>query len=184
MSVTQRLQLDASEPPLLNRELSWLDLNARVLDLAADPNEPLLERIKFCGIFSSNLDEFFMVRVAGVLDQIASGLPVRSRDGRTPQRTLTEVRERAVELTNEQSRLWREDLCPALAAEGIIVGTVEDATEAERAELETVFAHQIFPVLTPLAVGPGQPFPYISGLSLSLHVVVREPERVSERFAR
>ena len=118
MSVTQRLQLDASEPPLLNRELSWLDLNARVLDLAADPNEPLLERIKFCGI-SRATSTSSMVRVAGVLDQIASGLPVWSRDGRTPQRTLTEVRERAVELTNEQSRLWREDLCPALAAEGI-----------------------------------------------------------------
>jgi polyphosphate kinase len=184
VSVTQRLQLDASEPPLLNRELSWLDLNARVLDLAADPNEPLLERIKFCSIFSSNLDEFFMVRVAGVLDQIASGLPVRSRDGRTPQHTLSEVRDRSVELTNAQSQLWREQLCPALAAEGIVVGAVEDATEAERAELETLFAHQIYPVLTPLAVGPGQPFPYISGLSLSLGVVVRDPESSEERFAR
>ena len=159
MSVTQRLQLDASEPPLLNRELSWLDLNARVLDLAADPNEPLLERIKFCSIFSSNLDEFFMVRVAGVLDQIAPGIAVRSRDGRTPQQTLREVRERALELTAEQSRLWREELSPALAAEGIVIGGVEEASEAERAELETVFAKQIYPVLTPLAVGPGQPFP-------------------------
>ena len=184
MSVIQRLQLDAPEPPLLNRELSWLDLNARVLDLAADPNEPLLERIKFCAIFSSNLDEFFQVRVAGVLDQIASGLSVRGPDGRTPQQTFNEIRPRVLELTAEQSRLWREELCPALAAEGIIVGTVDDATEAEQAELETVFAQQIYPVLTPLAVGPGQPFPYISGLSLSLGVIVRDPESGEERFAR
>ena len=184
MSVIQRLQLDAHEPPLLNRELSWLDLNERVLDLAADPNEPLLERVRFCSIFSSNLDEFFMVRVAGLLDQIASGLSVRSRDGRTPQQTLAEIRTRALELTGEQSRLWREDLCPALAAEGIVIGTVDETTDAERAELETVFAQQIYPVLTPLAVGPGQPFPYISGLSLSLGVTVRDPESSEERFAR
>jgi polyphosphate kinase len=184
VSVIQRLQLDAHEPPLLNRELSWLDLNERVLDLAADPNEPLLERVKFCSIFSSNLDEFFMVRVAGLLDQIASGLSVRSRDGRTPQQTLAEIRTRALELTGEQSRLWREDLCPALAAEGIVIGTVDETTDAERAELETVFAQQIYPVLTPLAVGPGQPFPYISGLSLSLGVTVRDPESSEERFAR
>jgi polyphosphate kinase len=184
VSVIQRLQLDAHEPPLLNRELSWLDLNERVLDLAADPNEPLLERVKFCSIFSSNLDEFFMVRVAGLLDQIASGLSVRSRDGRTPQQTLAEIRTRALELTGEQSRLWREDLCPALAAEGIVIGSVDETTDSERAELETVFAQQIYPVLTPLAVGPGQPFPYISGLSLSLGVTVRDPESSEERFAR
>src|SRR5262249_34981674 len=163
---------------------SWLDLNERVLDLAADPNEPLLERVKFCGIFSSNLDEFFMVRVAGLLDQTASGVSVRSSDGRTPQQALDEIRVRALELTADQSRLWREELCPALAQEGIVVGTVDDATEDERAQLETVFAHQIFPVLTPLAVGPGQPFPYISGLSLSLGVNVRDPESGEERFAR
>jgi polyphosphate kinase len=184
VSVIQRLQLDAPEPPLLNRELSWLDLNERVLDLAADTNEPLLERVKFCGIFSSNLDEFFMVRVAGLLDQTASGVSVRSSDGRTAQQTLDEIRARALELTGEQSRLWREELCPALAREGIDIGTVDDTTEDERAQLETVFAQEIFPVLTPLAVGPGQPFPYISGLSLSLGVNVRDPESGEERFAR
>jgi polyphosphate kinase len=184
VSVIQRLQLDAQQPPLLNRELSWLDLNARVLDLAADANEPLLERIKFCGIFSNNLDEFFMVRVAGLQDQIASGISVRTPDGRTAQQTLSEIHARALELTTEQSRLWRDDLCPALAAEGIVIGNVDDASDAERAELETVFAQQIYPVLTPLAVGPGQPFPYISGLSLSLGVIVRDPESGEERFAR
>ncbi len=184
MTIADRLHPDAPAASILNRELSWLDLNGRVLDLMADPTEPLLERVKFCGIFSNNLDEFFMVRVAGLLDQVVSGAAVRTHDGRTPQQTLGEIRARALELTAEQSRLWRTSLCPALAAEGILVGTVDDATDAERDELELIFAHQIYPVLTPLAVGPGQPFPYISGLSLSLGVVVRDPESGEERFAR
>jgi polyphosphate kinase len=169
---------------LLNRELSQVDLMRRVLELAADPNEPLLERVKFCGIVSSILDEFFMVRVAGLQDQVLSGLSVRSPDGRTPQQALAEIRGSVLELTAQQSALWRDKLCPALAAEGILVGGVEDATEAERTELEQVFTRQIFPVLTPLAVGPGQPFPYISGLSLSLGLLVRDPEAGEERFAR
>jgi polyphosphate kinase len=169
---------------LLNRELSWLDLNNRVLDLAADASEPLLERVKFCSIFSSNLDEFFMVRVAGLLDQVIARVNVRSPDGRTPQQALADVRERVLELTAAQSRLWRDELVPALAAEGIVVGTVDDATPEEHSELEARFARQIYPVLTPLAVGPGQPFPYISGLSLSLGVTVRDPDTGEERFAR
>jgi polyphosphate kinase len=169
---------------LLNRELSWLDLNSRVLDLASDPDQPLLERVKFCAIFSSNLDEFFMVRIAGLLDQLAAGLPVRSPDGRTPQQALTEVRDRVIALTGLQSELWRKDLLPALAAEGILIGTVDDATPEELTELESIFAKQIYPVLTPLAVGPGQPFPYISGLSLSLGVIVKDRESGEERFAR
>jgi polyphosphate kinase len=184
MTTTQRLQVEGTSSPLLNRELSWLDLNGRVLDLAADPNEPLLERVKFCSIFSNNLDEFFMVRVAGLHDQLAAGLPVLSRDGRTPHQTLAEIRNRVLELAAEQTRLWRDDLCPALAAEQILIGSVDDATREERDELESVFARQIYPVLTPLAVGPGQPFPYISGLSLSLGLLVRDPESGEERFAR
>jgi polyphosphate kinase len=182
--MSTRLHPNPAPQALLNRELSALELNARVLDLAADPNEPLLERVKFCGIVSSILDEFFMVRVAGLLDQLASGLSVRSPDGRTPPQTLAEIRTRVLALTASQSRLWRDVLCPALAVEGIVVGTVEDATPEEREELESLFARQIYPVLTPLAVGPGQPFPYISGLSLSLGVAVRDPETAEERFAR
>jgi polyphosphate kinase len=184
VATPQRLHPDTPSLALFNRELSWLDLNARVLDLAADPNEPLLERVKFCSIFSSNLDEFFMVRVAGLLDQVISGVAVRSQDGRSPQQALEDIRSGALELTQRQSRLWREELCPALAAEGILIGSVEDASAAERSELELVFGREIYPVLTPLAVGPGQPFPYISGLSLSLGVVVRDPESAEERFAR
>src|SRR4051794_26098479 len=179
----QRTAVTAPEN-LLNRELSWLDLNERVLDLAEEPNEPLLERVKFCSIFSSNLDEFFMVRVAGLLDQVASGLSARSADGRSPHQALAEIRARALDLMTDQSRLWRDHLRPALAAEGVAIGSVADATADERAQLEDQFARQIFPVLTPLAVGPGQPFPYISGLSLSLGVIVRDPESGEERFAR
>jgi polyphosphate kinase len=169
---------------LLNRELSWLDYNARVLDRAADPALPLLERTRNCAYFSSNLDEFFQVRVAGLLDQVAAGLSVRSPDGRVPQETLAEIRARALDLTAGQAKLWKRDLRPALADAGVIVGDVDDCTRKERAELESLFGRQIFPMLTPLAVGPGQPFPYISALSLSLAVFVRNPETGEERFAR
>ena len=126
-----RLLADTPSQTLLNRELSWLDLNKRVLELAADPNEPLLERVKFLAIFSSNLDEFFMVRVAGLLDQVVARVNVVSPDGRTPQQALAEVRERVLEQTAAQSKLWRDELVPALAAEGIVIGTVEDANEEE-----------------------------------------------------
>jgi len=184
VAATKEQEQRAQAHRFLNRELSQLDLIGRVLDLAADASEPLLERVKFCGIVSSIMDEFFMVRVAGLHDQIAAGATVRSPDGRTPQQTLADIRTRALELTAAQARLWREELCPALAREGIVIATVGDATADERADLERVFTNHIFAVLTPLAVGPGQPFPYISGLSLSLGLVVRDPEAGEERFAR
>jgi len=171
-------------PLFLNRELSQLDLIQRVFELSADPGERLLERVKFCGIVASIVDEFFQVRVSGLHDQVLSGASVRTHDGRTPQQTLDEIRVRVLELMGEQTRLWRDELAPALAAEGILLGTVSDATHAELEELEQVFLGQIFPVLTPLAVGPGQPFPYISGLSLSLALLVRDAETGEERFAR
>jgi polyphosphate kinase len=172
------------EERLLNRELSWLAYNSRLLELAADSSVPLLERCKLCRYFSSNLDEFFMVRVAGLLDQEASGLAVLSPDGRSPTATLFEIRAIVLELTAQQSRLWRRELQPALAEHGIVVGEVEDCSRSELEELEATFERQVYPVLTPLAVGPGQPFPYISGLSLSLGVAVRDDETGEERFAR
>jgi polyphosphate kinase len=177
----------AALPPgerLLNRELSWLDFNARVLELAGDGNVPLLERVRFCSIVSSNLDEFFMVRVAGLLRQAGAGLSMRSPDGRTPQAALIEIRERVTELGLLQSRLWREQLVPQLAENGILVGGTDALTDDELTELTGRFDREVYPVLTPLAVGPGQPFPYISGLSLSLGVFVREPDGSEERFAR
>jgi polyphosphate kinase len=168
----------------INRELSWLDYDARVLELAADPSLPLLERVKFCAIFSQMLDEFFMVRVAGLAGQAGTGVPVRSPDGRTPQEALAEIRARVRELVGAQAKLWTRDLKPALAEHGIVVGTVDDCTAKELAELTSRFEREIYPVLTPLAVGPGQPFPYISGLSLSLSLFVRDPDSGEERFAR
>jgi polyphosphate kinase len=174
----------ATSTELLNRELSWLEFNARVLELAEDEAVPLLERVKFCAIFSSNLDEFFMVRVAGLMDQAASGLPVRSDDGLSPREALGAIRARVEQLTTRQSQLWRKGICPALEAEGIRIGRVDDCDEDELRELDRRFQRDIFPVLTPLAVGPGQPFPYISGLSLSLGVLARDPDTGDERFAR
>ena len=169
---------------LLNRELSHLEFHARVLELATEESLPLLERVKFCAIFSSNLDEFFQVRVAGLLGQAEAGLTVRSADGLTPQQALARIRERVLELLITQSRLWKRDLRPALAGEGITVGGIEDLGEKELSQLEKRFQREIYPVLTPLAVGPGQPFPYISGLSLSLAIFAEDPETNEERFAR
>jgi polyphosphate kinase len=169
---------------LLNRELSWLEFNARVLELAADPHVPLLERLKFASIFSSNLDEFFMVRVAGLMGQAASGFGVRSPDGRAPEEALVEIRDRVRELTAQQSRIWNRDLRPALDEAGIYIRRVAECDEAEQKELAKRFDRDIYPVLTPLAIGPGQRFPYISGLSVSLGVFVRDPETDAERFAR
>ena len=168
----------------LNRELSWLDFNARVLEMASDAALPLLERVNFCSIFSSNLDEFFMVRVAGLTDLAAARVTVRSPDGMTPPEALNEIRARALKQTADQAKLWKRQLKPGLEEAGIVVAEIEDLNSAELDELEQLFDREIFPVLTPLAVGPGQPFPYISGLSLSLGLFVRDGETGEERFAR
>ena len=182
--MTIKPRTDPVERTLLNRELSHLEFHARVLELATDETLPLLERVKFCGIFSSNLDEFFQVRVAGLLGQAEAGLTVRSADGLTPQQALARIRGRVLELSAVQSRLWKRDLRPALAAEEITVGGIEDLGPKELEKLERRFEREIYPVLTPLAVGPGQPFPYISGLSLSLAIFAENPDAGEERFAR
>jgi polyphosphate kinase len=169
---------------LINRELSFLDYDARLLDLVRDPDLPLLERVFFLATFAQMLDEFFMVRVAGLTGQAAAGVTLRSPDGRTPQQALADARRRVLQLYREQARIWDKSLAPALAAERIVVTRVEDLTESERAELDERFEQEIFPVLTPLAVGPGQPFPYISALSISLALFVSDPETGEARFAR
>ena len=169
---------------ILNRELSALALHQRVLDLAADPEQPLLERVRYCSIVSDMIDEFFMIRVAGLLDQAASGLAVRSPDGRRPQEALDEIRVRVLALTRAQSKLWANELRPALAEEGIVIGSLEGLAKRDLKALERTFDREIFPILTPLGVGPGQPFPFISPLSLSLALVVRDPKDGEVRFAR
>jgi polyphosphate kinase len=178
-----RVRTQASDR-LLNRELSLLEFHARVLELASDEPIPLLERVNYARHFASNVDEFFQVRVAGLLGQAESGIGMRSPDGLTPQQALARIRERVLELIAQQSRVWKRELRPALAEEGIVIGGIEDADEPELKKLEKQFEREIYPVLTPLAVGPGQPFPYISGLSLSLAVFVADPETGEERFAR
>ena len=168
----------------LNRELSWLDFNSRVLALAADPSLPLLERAKFLAIFSSNLDEFYMVRVAGLKRRDEMGLSVRSADGLSPREQLRRIGERTQQIANRHAREFMESVRPALADEGIIVVTWAQLDDDERGRLSTYFHEQVFPVLTPLAVDPAHPFPFVSGLSLNLAVTVKQPDDGTQHFAR
>ncbi|TKV62239.1 RNA degradosome polyphosphate kinase [Nakamurella flava] len=167
-----------------NRELSWLDFNARVLALAEDAGQPLLERAKFLAIFSSNLDEFYMVRVAGLKRRQEMGLSVKSADGLTPAEQLTLISARTQELVDRQGRCLEDEVLPALEAEGIRIVHWKTIDKPDRKRLSEYFSDHIFPVLTPLAVDPAHPFPYISGLSLNLGIVVRDPVTKEERFAR
>jgi len=168
--------------PYINRELSWLDFNARVLHEARDKRNPLLERAKFLAIFGSNLDEFFQVRVSGLMEQVAAGSAKLSSDGRTAAEQLTAIRERVRDLVIEQSRLFGE-VRTALAEKGVAI--VDHASIPEHhARLRERYLEEIFPVLTPLAVAPGHPFPYISTLSLSLGLTVADPVTGEQRFAR
>src|SRR3981081_543964 len=167
-----------------NRELSWLDFNDRVLQLAEDPDVPLLERVKFAAIYTSNLDEFFMVRVAGVQDQVEAGVSTRLQDGRTPSETIDAIRDRVIELSGRLYACLSETLIPAMAERGIRIVSYDKVSEEERAALSERFQRQIFPVLTPLAVGVGRPFPYISNPSLSLVVRLRDPVTDMRTFAR
>jgi polyphosphate kinase len=177
---------EASLPPdrFLDRELSWLAFNRRVLELAEDEDLPLLDRAKFLAIFASNLDEFFMVRVAGLKRRIATGIAVRAASGFTPREVLENIWQNAYELQREQADLFRHTILPDLNAAGISLLRWEDLTPQEKAEIELFFDAKVFPVLTPLAVDPSHPFPYISGLSLNLAVVVRNPVTGTELFAR
>ena len=179
-----RKRTAAAADRLINRELSFLEYDARLLELARDETLPLLERVFFLKVSAEMLDEFFMVRVAGLTGQTEAGVSRRLPDGRTPQQTLDDGRERVLELYASQAELWRNELCPALAEERIVVSSVEELEPEELAELDDRFEREIFPVLTPLAVGPGQPFPYISALSISLGLFVADPETGEERFAR
>jgi polyphosphate kinase len=173
-----------TQPRYLNRELSWLDFNERVLALAADDAVPLLERAKFLAIVAQNLDEFFQVRVAGLKEQVAAGLLVASPDGRTPGQQLIEVRERVEAAVERQQHLFLDEVVPGLAANGVRLSRWDDLDEDDEKFLVETFEHRIFPVLTPLAVDPGHPFPYISNLSLNLAVLLRDPVTAERRFAR
>jgi polyphosphate kinase len=178
-------EVDLHDPALyLNRELSWLDFNDRVLQLAEEQRLPLLERVKFCAIYTTNLDEFYMVRVAGLRDQIDAGVENPGQDGRTPSQTIALIRERVTSLGRRLTDCFEGELRPALADHDIQVVGVRELDDERRGELAALFAKKIFPALTPLAVAPGRPFPYISNLSLSLAVLVRDPATDQTVFAR
>jgi len=172
------------EDRFLDREISWLQFNERVLELAADDSVPLLERARYLAIFASNLDEFFMVRVAGLKRRIATGLAVRSASGLEPREVLEQISEFAHELTAKHAHVFDDQVRPALIEEGITIVRWDELTNGEQEGLHGMFRDQIFPVLTPLAVDPAHPFPYISGLSLNLAVLLINPKTQVEHFAR
>ena len=184
--------LMASQPPavnlpqdrFLNRELSWLAFNKRVLELAQDENMELIERVKYISIFASNLDEFFMVRVAGLKRRIETGMAKKDSSGMQPRDLLQAILAQSYELMRDQAATFNNSIMPSLVANGIEILRWEELTTEERERMSQLFADQIFPVLTPLAVDPSHPFPYISGLSLNLAVMVRNPETDNELFAR
>ncbi len=167
----------------INRELSWLEFNQRCLAQASDPDLPLLERIRFLAIFSNNLDEFFMVRVSGLKEQVKAGVTDTPADGLTPAYQLASIRERVLPMVQEQRRVFHTELVPKLAENGVDVLSYESLTAAEKRALRDFFEAEVFPVLTPLAVDPGRPFPHISNLSLSLAILMEDNEGI-ERFAR
>ncbi len=169
---------------LLNRELSWLDFNERVLSLADEPERPLLERTRFLAIFSANLDEFFQVRVAGLAEQVRLGIRTPSPDGLTPTEQLAAIRARVSVLCARQQRIFAQEIAPDLEKERIRFVEWSECDDDDRRWLSSFFQRQIFPVLTPLAVDPAHPFPYISNLSLNLAVVVSDPTEPHSRFAR
>ncbi|MBG0739967.1 RNA degradosome polyphosphate kinase [Paeniglutamicibacter antarcticus] len=175
---------DVTPERFLDRELSWLAFNARVLELAEDPDLQLLERVNFLSIFASNLDEFFMVRVAGLKRRIAAGLAVPSPAGLSPIEVLEQISDAAHELHVRHAHVFADQIRPALAAESIHLVHWTELDDGAKARLSTMFAEKVFPILTPLAVDPAHPFPYISGLSLNLALVVRNPVSDKELFAR
>jgi len=178
-------QIHSSLDPALyiNRELSWLEFNERVLEEARDHRNPLLERVKFLSIVSSNLDEFFMIRVAGIQEQVRADVTELSPDGMTPIEQLRAIKLRASKMVTEMSRCFWQDLHTSLAEAGIHLLKMSELKSDDRDKLSELFRHEIFPVLTPLAFDPGHPFPYISNLSLNIAVVVGTPQD-EERFAR
>ncbi|MEJ2579508.1 MAG: RNA degradosome polyphosphate kinase, partial [Kineosporiaceae bacterium] len=180
----EELDLTCFPDRFLDRELSWLAFNERVLELARDPGLPLLERTRFLAIFASNLDEFFMVRVAGLKRRIATGLAVTAASGLEPREVLDAISRRAHELQARHAQVFTDEVAPALAEVGISLVHWDALAQTEQDRLHTFFRERVFPVLTPLAVDPAHPFPYISGLSLNLAVILRNPVTDKEHFAR
>lgn len=184
MPVSNHLISTNPRERLIDRELSWLAFNERVLELAEDSSNPLLERCRFLAIFSSNLDDFFMIRVATLKRKLESGVTKKNTAGFTPSELMAEISKRTQELIARQTKCFQTDILPKLAQNGIEITDWESLSEDEKSYINKIFTNKIFPVLTPLAVDPSHPFPYISGLSLNLAVLVKQPETNEELFAR
>jgi polyphosphate kinase len=178
------LTAELSPEELVNRDLSWLQFNRRVLHEAEDPRTPLLDRVRFYNIFNSNLDEFFMKRVGALARMLDSAPAALTRDGLMPEQQLKLVRESVIQLVHQQSKCFEREIRPALLANGIELLAWSELTAAERNEAEAYFRASVFPILTPLAVDPGHPFPFISNLSTSLVVILQHPDRPENLFAR
>ena len=168
----------------LNRELAWIDFNQRVLAQAMDPRTPLLEQAKFSAIFSNNLDEFFMVRVASLKSQVEAGIETPSVDGLSPLEQLTAIQAKLRPLLEQQQQHYRDTLRPQLAEHGVQVLDYEQLNGEQRAWVNKHFRSAIFPVLTPLAVDPAHPFPFISNLSFNIAALIRDPDTGEQQFAR
>ena len=176
--------IDLRDPSLyINRELSMLEFNYRVLEEALDPTIPLLERVKFLAIFANNMDEFFMIRVSGLREQVAAGVIEKPADGLTPAQQLAAIRKRLLPMLETQYRYFREEIVPELQRHNIFMSSYRELGDDRKEALQLYFDQEIFPVLTPLAVDPGRPFPHISNLSLNLAVLMLDENR-QERFAR
>ena len=182
--MTQHLISVNPRERLIDRELSWLAFNERVLELAENKSNPLLERCRFLAIFSSNLDDFYMIRVASVKRKLESGVTKKNTAGYSPFELLAEISKKTQELIARQTKLFHQELMPQLKQNGIEIVDWDKLTQTEIEYINKIFTKRIFPVLTPLAVDPSHPFPYISGLSLNLAVLVKQPDTNEELFAR
>ncbi|MCP3913905.1 MAG: polyphosphate kinase 1 [Actinomycetia bacterium] len=184
VAASSETQQPAAGQRYVNRELSWLEFNARVLAMAEDDSVPLLDRVMFLAIFANNLDEFFQVRVAGLKEQVEVGITTKTPDGLTPRQQLEAIQDRTQQLIDRRDRLFVTELVPALEVEGVSIVDIDGLSADDQTWLDDQWEHHMFPILTPLAVDPGHPFPYISDLSLNLGVVVRDPETGDRHFAR
>src|SRR5438876_4004733 len=184
-AVAEPPSVSLDDPSLyINRELSWLEFNRRVLEEAQDPQVPLLERLKFLAIFDSNLDEFYMVRVGGLLQKVQAGIPYGSGADRTPPaEQLDRISQAVRQMNADKHRCFLEEVLPGLEREGIVIKNPKDLSETDRKDVRRIFLREIFPVLTPLAIDPGHPFPHLANKSLNLCVILRRPAHPEKLFA-
>src|SRR5262249_51891653 len=185
LAATPAGTISLDDPSLyINRELSWLEFNRRVLEEAQDPQVPLLERLKFLAISDSNLDEFYMVRVGGLLQKVQAGIPYGSGADRTPPaEQLERISQSVRQMNADKHRCFMEEVLPALEREGIVIKSPKNLSDAERKHVRGIFLQQIFPVLTPVAVDPGHPFPHLANKSINLAVILRRPAHPEKLFA-